>query len=82
MGKRTGHRRGAPNGNQNRLTHGLCTAAAVAGRRAARARLHEAQLLSAWTNVAGRIAAMEREGLPVPQDLLIGRQGGGPSSET
>ena len=73
MGKRTGRRRGAPDGNQNRLTHGRCTAAAVERRRMARARLHEALLLSAWTDVAGRIAATEREGLPVPQDLMIGR---------
>ena len=77
MGKRTGRRRGAPAGNQNRLTHGRYTAAAVAHRRALRARLHEAQLLSAWTDVVARMLAMERAGFAVPPELM-GAGGNGP----
>jgi hypothetical protein len=73
LGKRTGRRRGAPDGNENRRTHGRYAAAAVARRRAVRARLLEAQLLSAWTDVVERIIAMERAGLPVPPGLTTGR---------
>ncbi len=82
MGKRTGRKRGAPQGNTNRLTHGRYCAAAIAQRREAHARTHEARLVAAWIGVVERLDAMERAGLPVPKGLMIGRRGGGTPSET
>ncbi len=51
MGKRTGRPRGAPKGNQNRLTHGGFSAAAREAHRARAIEREKLMLLSAWTDV-------------------------------
>jgi hypothetical protein len=73
LGKRTGQKRGAPPGNQNRLTHGGYSGAAKAARRERSAQKQEAKLVVAWTDVVVRLHRMECAGIDVPPGLGIGK---------
>ena len=75
LGKRTGRKRGAPPGNQNRLTHGRYSGAAKAARRERSARRQEEQLLAAWTDVVWRLHRMECAGIEAPPGLGFGKRG-------
>ncbi len=69
MGKRTGRPRGAPKGNQNRLTHGGFSAAARAAHRARAIEREKLMLLSAWTDVLWRMQKLEDRGIAPPNPL-------------
>ena len=69
MGRRTGRPRGAPRGNQNRLTHGLYSAAAKTARRTRETERQTLMLLSAWTDVAWRMQKLEDRGAGPPNPL-------------
>jgi uncharacterized protein YjcR len=71
MGKRTGRPRGAPRGNQNRLTHGLYSAAAKAKRQARTIERETLMLLYAWTDVAWRTQKLEDRGIDPPNPLKV-----------
>jgi len=70
LGKRTGRPRGAPKGNQNRLTHGGYAAAAKEARAARVVAREKFMLLSAWTDVVWRMQKLEDRGvaplIPLP----------------
>jgi hypothetical protein len=69
LGKRTGRPRGAPKGNQNRLTHGGYSAAAKAARRARRIDRDTLMLISAWTDVVWRTQKLQDRGVAPPNPL-------------
>ena len=69
MGKKTGRPRGAPKGNQNRLTHGQRSAAAKEKRRTRETERQTLMLLSAWTDVAWRSQKLEDRGVTPPNPL-------------
>ena len=74
LGKRTGRKRGAPLGNQNRLTHGGYSGAVKAARRERSAQRQEEQLLAAWTDVVWRLHRMECAGIEAPPGLGFGKR--------
>lgn len=69
MGRRTGRPRGAPKGNQNRLTHGRYSSAAKDARRKRNAEWQQVMLLSAWTDVLWRIQKFQDRDTP-PRGLI------------
>ncbi|HVU20804.1 MAG TPA: hypothetical protein VHE09_08740 [Rhizomicrobium sp.] len=69
MGRKTGRPRGAPLGNQNRLTHGGYSAAAKAKRAARIVERQKLMLLSAWSDVLWRMQKLEDRGGAPPNPL-------------
>jgi len=69
LGRRTGRPRGAPKGNQNRLTHGGYSAAAKEARAARIVAREKLMLLAAWTDVLWRMQKLEDRGVTPPSPL-------------
>jgi uncharacterized protein YjcR len=69
LGRKTGRPRGAPRGNQNRLTHGRYSAAAKEARARRIIERETQMLLSAWTDVLWRMQKLEDRGVALPIPL-------------
>ena len=72
MGKRTGRRRGAPDGNKNRLVHGGYSAEAIARRRIRAADAQDARLLHDATALLLRVDRLENVLLRLGRTGLLG----------